>query len=122
MNKLFQFTMNCSENSIRFPRHSTFEPFKSGNNIKRYSVKTSNFLNCIFWGITFSSLLPLVTASTSTIVDESYTSDEDVYDAVLNTFFRSFLSFCLMSRGDPGPSKTSYCQYWMTYYTMQSLG
>src|SRR5438128_9038155 len=90
MNNYLQFKnriLSPADRKKLGPHDTTFKSIKSGNEIKRYSVKTSNFLNCISCGITLSSLLPHVTASTSTIVDESYTSDEDVYDAVLNTFF-----------------------------------
>ena len=37
-----------------------------------------------FRSVVFFSLVPLATAS---IVDDSYTSYEDLYDAILNTFF-----------------------------------
>ncbi|RHZ85616.1 hypothetical protein Glove_63g115 [Diversispora epigaea] len=44
----------------------------------------SAFLNFIFWKIAFFLLVPLATAS---IIDESYSSHQDVYDAILNTLF-----------------------------------
>ncbi|CAB4433827.1 unnamed protein product [Rhizophagus irregularis] len=50
-------------------------------------IHGSTFLNFIFWKIIFFSLVPFASAS---IVDESYSSHQDVYDALLNALFPVF--------------------------------
>src|SRR6266498_1782279 len=77
---------------------STLESIR--NEIKHYTVKRrtnerSNFLNFIIWNIAFFSLFPLVSAAVASFVDKNYESYEDLYDALLNTFFPIFFVILL---------------------------
>ncbi|CAB5127232.1 unnamed protein product [Rhizophagus irregularis] len=82
--------------------------FKSGikhNTIKRKTSEISNFLNFIIWNIVFFSLFPLASASIAPFVDENYESQEDLFDAILNTFFPIFFVILLNVSGKPGSIK-----------------
>ena len=74
---------------------------------KRISEKL-NFLNFIIWNIAFFSFIPHVLASTASFVDESYKSQEDLYDAILNTFFPIFFVILFNVSGKTGPIKNMF--------------
>ncbi|RIA79068.1 hypothetical protein C1645_841599 [Glomus cerebriforme] len=57
-------------------------------------MQNLNFLNLNIWYIAFFSFIPLVSASVASYVDNSYSSDQDLYDALLNTFF--LISFVIL--------------------------
>jgi hypothetical protein len=81
-----------------------------GNGIKHHTVKRRtnekpNFLNFIIWNIEFFSLFPLASASVAPFVNETYESQEDLYDAILNTFFPIFFVVLLNVSGKPGSIK-----------------
>src|SRR6266498_2252078 len=88
---------------------STLESIR--NEIKHYTVKRRtnerpNFLDFIIWNIAFFSLFPLASASVASFVDKNYESQkEDLYDALLNTFFPIFFVILLNVSGDPGSIK-----------------
>ncbi|GES94075.1 hypothetical protein GLOIN_2v1667018 [Rhizophagus clarus] len=67
------------------------------------SLKKSNFI--IIWNIAFFSLIPFVSSSITPFVDESYNSHEDLYDAILNTFFPIFFVILFNVSGETGPIK-----------------
>src|SRR5688572_3652559 len=66
--------------------------------MNKVSRMKSSFLNFI----TIFSLLPLVAAS---IVNENYESKQDVYDAIINTFFPVFFVILFGISGKTGPIK-----------------
>ena len=71
--------------------------------IKHYRCCARQTLtNSLFRGVAFFLLIPLTTAS---IVDESYTSYPDLYDAILNTLFPITFVVLLNVSGKPGPIK-----------------
>src|SRR6266496_4276126 len=90
---------------------STLESIRFRNGIRHYTVKRrtnerSNFLNFIIWNIAFFSLFPLVSASVASFVDKNYESQkEDLYDALLNTFFPIYFVILLNVSGEPGSIK-----------------
>ena len=71
---------------------------------KHYSAKQtfSRDSNSLFRYIMFFSLIPLATAS---IVDDSYTSYQDLYDAILNTLFPITFVVLLNVSEKPGSMK-----------------
>jgi hypothetical protein len=81
-----------------------------GNGIKHHTVKRRtnekpNFLNFIIWNIAFFSFFPLASASVASFVNETYKSQEDLYDAILNTFFPIFFVVLLNVSGKSGSIK-----------------
>src|SRR5688572_14488088 len=56
----------------------------------------------LFKFILFLSLLPLANAF---IIDEEYESEQDVYDAIINTFFPVFFVILFGVSGKTGPIK-----------------
>src|SRR5437763_12563164 len=68
---------------------------------KRISTRDVNSLFCY---IVLFALIPLATAS---IVDDSYTSYQDLYDAILNTFFPITFVLLLNVSGKPGSMKNT---------------
>lgn len=112
------FTMNNFQETIFFSFNqkkqsfhvSTFESIRFRNGIKHYTVKKrtfekQNFLNFFIWNITFFSLLPLVSASVASFVNKGYDSHQDLYDALLNTFFPIFFVILLNVSQKPGSIK-----------------
>src|SRR4051812_30512213 len=82
----------------------------SGMGLKHHTVKRRtdekpNFLNFIIWNIEFFSLFPLASASVTPFVNKTYESKEDLYDAILNTFFPIFFVVLLNVSGKPGSIK-----------------
>src|SRR6185312_2485217 len=59
-------------------------------------------MSFIVWQAVFCFLIPLTSAS---IIDDSYSSHEDVYDALLNVFFPIIFVVLLNVSGRPGPTK-----------------
>src|SRR5437763_10239656 len=66
---------------------------------KRISTRDVNSLFCY---LVFFALVPLATAS---IVDDSYTSYQDLYDAILTTLFPITFVVLLSVSGKPGSMK-----------------
>src|SRR5579859_4655017 len=78
-----------------------FESTLFRNGIERTNIN-ENFLNFIIWNIVFFSFLPPVSASVASFVDELYNSYDDLYDAILNTFFPIFFVILLDVSGKSG--------------------
>src|SRR4051812_2130929 len=84
---------------------STFKPNPhSEMETKHYCAKRTftRDMKTHFRSVVFFSLVPLATAS---IVDDSYTSYEDLYDAILNTFFPITFVLLLEVSKNPGSIK-----------------
>jgi hypothetical protein len=73
--------------------------------VKRKIKEKQNFLNFIIWNIVFFSFFSFVSASVASFVDETYKSQEDLYDAFLNTFFPIFFVILLNVSGKSGSIK-----------------
>ncbi|CAB5377743.1 unnamed protein product [Rhizophagus irregularis] len=88
---------------------STFEYIRFRNDyiVKRRTNYNQNLLNFIIWYFVFFSfsLFPFVSASIAPYIDKSYDSHEDLYDALLNTFFPIFFVILLNVSGEPGSKK-----------------
>ncbi|GES92323.1 hypothetical protein GLOIN_2v1667018 [Rhizophagus clarus] len=107
--------MNSYQEVIFFPfkqqmqrfHSSTFESIRFRNDciIKRKTNYKQNLLNFIIWNFVFFSFFPFVSASIAPYVDKSYDSHEDLYDALLNTFFPIFFVILLNVSGKPGSIK-----------------
>ncbi|RIA90191.1 hypothetical protein C1645_876267 [Glomus cerebriforme] len=68
-------------------------------------MQNLNFLNLNIWYIAFFSFIPLVPASIASYVDNSYSSNQDLYDALLNTFFPISFVILFDISGESGPIK-----------------
>ncbi|GBB83349.1 hypothetical protein RclHR1_10080002 [Rhizophagus clarus] len=90
--------------------NSTFQSIKLSR-IKHYIIKKrinyeqQDLLNFIIWNLIFFSFFPFASASVAPFVDENYKSDEDLYDAFLNTLFPIFFVLLINVSGKPGPIK-----------------
>ncbi|CAB4415751.1 unnamed protein product [Rhizophagus irregularis] len=89
---------------------SIFESIIFRNGIKQHIIKRktngiSNFSNFIIWNIVFFSFIPLASASIASFVDTDYKSKEDLYDAILNTFFPILFVIFLNVSGKTGSIK-----------------
>jgi hypothetical protein len=73
--------------------------------IRRKTKEILNFLNFIVWNIVFYSFFPFTSASVASFVDKTYESEEDLYDAILNTFFPIFFVILFKVSGEPGSIK-----------------
>ncbi|CAB5377324.1 unnamed protein product [Rhizophagus irregularis] len=87
---------------------SIFESIIFRNGIKHHIIKRktngiSNFSNFIIGNIVFFSFIQL--ASASITIDTNYKSQEDLYDAILNTFFPIFFVILLNVSGKTGSIK-----------------
>jgi hypothetical protein len=91
------FLFNQKKNKV----YTGFKPYT----VKMRTIKKSNFLNFIIWNITFFSLIPFVSSSVAPFVDENYDSRQDLYDAILNTFFPIFFVILFNVSGKTGPIK-----------------
>ncbi|GES73291.1 hypothetical protein GLOIN_2v1667018 [Rhizophagus clarus] len=89
---------------------SIFESTTLRDGIKYHTIKRktngiSNNLNFIIWNIVFFSFFPFTSASIASFVDKTYESQEDLYDAILNTFFPIFFVILLNVSGKQGSIK-----------------
>ncbi|CAB4489807.1 hypothetical protein RhiirA1_542317 [Rhizophagus irregularis] len=89
---------------------SIFEFIIFRNRIKHHIIKRktngiSNFSNFIIWNIVFFSFIPLASASIAPFVDIDYKSQEDLYDAILNTLFPILFVIFLNVSGNTGSIK-----------------
>lgn len=62
-------------------------------------------LNFTIWNTTFFSFFPLASTSVAPFVDKNYNSQEDLYDAILNTFFPIFFVILLNASRKSGSIK-----------------